>query len=128
MHLFPVAGEFAAELFLGGDPQGLVREQVHACRRIRLGVARICGGSRLKAAPEHAAQDGVELMRGRPGKSRQVAPGQAASGPCDVTNHVDRDLIAREQVPQFLLGAQFDVLGHPRHRQAMRVAGAQRVI
>ena len=58
-------------------------------------------------------------MRGSPGERRQVAPGQATSRPGDVADHVDRDLIAGEQVPQFLLGAPRQVLGHPRHWQAM---------
>jgi hypothetical protein len=78
VHLFPVAGKFVAELLLGRDPQGLVREQVDTRRRIPLGVAQICGGSRVKTAPEHAAQDGVEFMRRSPGKSRQIASVQTA--------------------------------------------------
>ena len=39
----------------------------------------------------------------------------------------DRDLITRKQVPQFLFSQQLDVLGHRRHREATRVAGAERV-
>ena len=66
-------------------------------------------------------------MRGGPGERRQVSPGQATSGPGDIADHVDRDLIACEQVSQFLLGAPLQVFGYPRHRQATGDAGAQRV-
>ena len=113
----PVAGQLGTELLLGGDPQGLVREQVDPRRGIGVGVAGIRGCAGLQAAAGHPAQDGVELQRRGPGQSRQVAPGQAASRGGDVADHVDPGLIAGEQVPQFLLGPQRQVLGHPRHRQ-----------
>ena len=66
-------------------------------------------------------------MRRSPGQRRQVAPGQAASRPGDVADHVDGDLVACEQVPQFLLCAPLHVLSDPRHRQAAGDAGPERV-
>ena len=123
----PVAGQLGTELVLGGDPQGLMREQVHSRPGIGVGVAGIRGRAGLQAAAEHPAQDGVQLQRRGPGQSRQVTPGQAAARGGDVADHVDPGLITGEQIPQLLLGAQRQVLGHPRHRQATGDAGAQRV-
>src|SRR5271157_809040 len=50
---FAVTRYLPAELFFGGDTQGLVREQVHPRRGDGFAAAEICGYAGLKAAAEH---------------------------------------------------------------------------
>ena len=81
MYSLPITHRLAAELLLGGEPQGLVSEQIYTRRWVYARITGIGGNSRVKAAPERAAQNRVEPMRGSPRKSRQITPGQATSGP-----------------------------------------------
>ena len=67
MDPLPVAGQLVTELFFGGDPQGLVREQVHprrgigGCRRGILRTSRVC---RLR--PDTPRNTGSSFCGGAP--------------------------------------------------------------
>ena len=64
----PVADYLAAQLFFGGDTQGLVREQVHPRSGISFVPALLRPYAGLEAPAEYPAHYGVELVRGNRGE------------------------------------------------------------